>query len=299
LNLNEADTGAIASGSGRSSRGPAARAAAAAGARDQSPKAKTVGPRRFLSFPLFGETATGKANYASAGYPAEVRVASEASGAHELLPVQYYSGADMLPVVKRHLIEYESLDAMQYVADHTELLNMITSQATLGRPTRIIFDRSNFVLSSCRRQCARVQELHRAGVIMKVLRPNSSSGFASMHTKCVIVNGKVVLTGSTNLTHGGFEHNIEHLLEITEPRVVDKIRLDFEHHWEKAEAVSDALLQVMEQKWQAKYGKAESAPPRRSPSPPWHGSDDLRETAPGSRSRNVSKRNIALLDAQS
>jgi hypothetical protein len=304
LNLNDADTGAVASGSGRSSRGPAARAAAAAGTRARSPRARTVGPRKFLSFPLFGETATGKANYASAGYLAEVKEASEASGAHELLPVQYYSGADMLPVMKRHLIEYESLDAMQYVADHTELLNMITSQATLGRPTRIIFDRSNFVLSSCRRQCARVQEMHRAGVIMKVLRPNSSSGFASMHTKCVIVNGKVALTGSTNLTHGGFEHNIEHLIEITEPRAVDKIRLDFERHWEKAEVVSDALLQVMEQKWQAKYGKAESARaesarPRRSPSPPWHGSDDLRETAPGSRSRNMSKRNVALLDAQS
>ena len=129
----------------------------------------------------------------------------------------------MLTVLTRHFIEYESLDAMQYVADHTELLNMVSTRATIGKPTRIIFDKSNFLLSSCKRQCARVQEMHRAGVIMKVLRPNSSSGFASMHTKCVIVNGKVALTGSVNLTHGGLEHNIEHLLEITEPRTVEKM----------------------------------------------------------------------------
>ena len=297
LNLNEVPEEwdlVVATGCERSKGGPAARASAAT--RTRTPKAKS--------------RTRGEGASSSSGYPREAFAKLEgwkaltgqlpAKSLKEPDPVAYYSGPAMLPVVETHCKTFETLDVMQYIVDHTELLNMIVAQALRGKVTRMILDKGNFISSSCKRQCARVKELHSAGVQIKILRPKAASGFASMHTKCVIVNKKVALTGSCNLTHGGFEHNIEHLLEIHDPKTVAKILLDFERHWVSAEAVTESLLALMESKWQARHGRGQSVPrgidDRRARSD--EESSEPQGTQPDVRSRPITRRNSASLLGQ-
>ena len=66
-----------------------------------------------------------------------------------------------------------------------------------------------------------------------------------MHVKTWIVDDEIVLTGSTNLTHGGLENNKEHLFRITEPSVVTAVVDDFELLWEQAEEVTPAMIARM------------------------------------------------------
>ena len=79
---------------------------------------------------------------------------------------------------------------------------------------------------------------------MITLKPKGS-GFACMHVKCWFIDGSVMLSGSTNATHGGLENNKEHLYKICEPSVVNKALADFEQTWETATPVTRDVLDTM------------------------------------------------------
>ena len=80
---------------------------------------------------------------------------------------------------------------------------------------------------------------------MRALRPKQAVGFACMHAKTFVVDGRVAFIGSVNLTHNGLENNKEHLLKVYESIIVDKVAADFQETWEVAEEVTPSELQEM------------------------------------------------------
>ena len=159
--------------------------------------------------------------------------------------IKFYSGSDMLPTLMQELRGLTSeICGFQYQSDHTECIVQLVVKLTQGVKGRIIFDRSNFLRSSCARQAPRVSELWDAGCEMKVMKP-AGGGFACMHVKTLIFDNRVVLTGSVNMTHNGHENNKEHLFRISEPRTVADVLSDFEEEWKEAEPVTEAMITKM------------------------------------------------------
>ena len=72
-----------------------------------------------------------------------------------------------------------------------------------------------------------------------------------MHVKCMILDEKVLLQGSVNLTHNGMENNKEHLYRITDQMTVTEVLDDFELEWAGAEkdTVTEQVIQKMNQIW--------------------------------------------------
>ena len=120
-------------------------------------------------------------------------------------PVCFFTGPAMLPVVLRELeaIEY-SWCAHQYCVDHTECCVKLNVKLARGVRGRLILDRNMFLNSSCARQAPRIKELWDSGCEMKTLKLKGS-GFACMHVKSLILDERVVLSGSVNMTHNGME----------------------------------------------------------------------------------------------
>ena len=70
-----------------------------------------------------------------------------------------------------------------------------------------------------------------------------------MHAKSWILDDRVLFTGSTNLTHGGFENNKEHMLKVLETQVVRDALKDLEESWELSEFVTEEhIANMMETK---------------------------------------------------
>jgi len=177
-------------------------------------------------------------------YPAEKSdVASTAMVAYD--PPRFYTGKNMLPIVLQELEAMTTtVCGLQYQSDHTECFVKLVKKVTAGVQGRIIFDRSNFMSSSCARQAIRVKELWEAGCQMKLLKP-SGAGFACMHVKTLIIDGKILLTGSVNMTHNGHENNKEHLYRLTDPSLLADVMKDFEEEWERAEEVTSLIVATM------------------------------------------------------
>ena len=79
---------------------------------------------------------------------------------------------------------------------------------------------------------------------MRVIKP-TGSGFACMHVKSWIVDGRVLVTGSSNLSHGGLDCNIEHVVKITEPKVVADALEEYEKVWQIAAEVTQVDINQM------------------------------------------------------
>jgi hypothetical protein len=159
--------------------------------------------------------------------------------------VKFYTGDDMLPVFTRVFTAIRNgFIAFVCQMDHTELCVLLVLALCRGASGRIMFDRGNFVSSSCARQAARVLELMDAGCQVKVMRP-SGGGWACMHTKTWVIDSEVALTGSVNMTHNGLEKNKEHLFEIGDSGVVKGITTDFDEEWQRAEDVTPAVKKQM------------------------------------------------------
>ena len=87
-----------------------------------------------------------------------------------------------------------------------------------------------------------------------------------MHVKTLIMDGKVVLTGSVNMTHNGYENNKEHMYRIADPAAVAEVLADFERTWDEAEEVTrTAMDKVLENSARRKRNKDDRRPSR-SPS---------------------------------
>ena len=152
--------------------------------------------------------------------------------------IEFFPSRTILPMLSTLFDEMTStFEAMQYVMDHTDLCLKLALKVGKGVRRRIIFDRENFFNSSCARQSGRVCDLYHEGVQMRVIKP-TGSGFASMHAKSWIVDGRVLVTGSCNLSHGGLEHNIEQVVRITDPTVVNAALEEYENVWQNAQEVT-------------------------------------------------------------
>ena len=66
-----------------------------------------------------------------------------------------------------------------------------------------------------------------------------------MHVKSLIFDRKILLTGSSNMTHNGFENNKEHLYRIPDPAAVSEVLDDFEKEWKAAEVVTQDMIDEM------------------------------------------------------
>jgi phosphatidylserine/phosphatidylglycerophosphate/cardiolipin synthase-like enzyme len=80
-----------------------------------------------------------------------------------------------------------------------------------------------------------------------------------MHAKTLIFDERVVLSGSVNMTHNGFEKNKKHLWRITEPSAVAEAFRDFEDTWKKATVIGKEEVQLMMEKHDARERKKKSS----------------------------------------
>jgi len=159
---------------------------------------------------------------------------------------QFFTGPAMYPIMIGELRSMTStLDGLQYASDHTTCLVQILTKLSKGVKVRIIFDKKNFLDSSCARQAPRMQELFENNCGMKVMKPTDGGNFACMHVKALCFDRKTLLTGSVNMTHNGFENNKEHMYRITEPTAVAEVLTDFESVWAQAEPVTQKLVDEM------------------------------------------------------
>ena len=81
-----------------------------------------------------------------------------------------------------------------------------------------------------------------------------------MHVKTLIFDGRVLLTGSVNMTHNGHENNKEHLFRLTEPTVVADVMKDFEKDWAAAEEVESEHIEQMMSNHADRHTKERSVP---------------------------------------
>jgi hypothetical protein len=63
--------------------------------------------------------------------------------------------------------------------------------------------------------------------------------------KSLILDGKVAMSGSLNLTHNGLQNNKEHLYRLSEPEFIQEMTTDFERDWILAEPVGDREISLM------------------------------------------------------
>jgi len=80
----------------------------------------------------------------------------------------------------------------------------------------------------------------------------------------MIVDERVVLTGSVNMTHNGLENNKEHLYRITVPTAVAAVVEDFDATWADAVPVTEEYVEAALAKSVAKAAKTKES--RRSKS---------------------------------
>ena len=98
---------------------------------------------------------------------------------------------------------------------------------------------------------------------MKTLKPGGS-GFAIMHTKTIIIDDAVFVSGSLNLTQNGLTNNVEEVVVITDPFVVRQRHAVYERQWsdERAETVDMAMIR----RWNGQpimYRRSSSTTPAR------------------------------------
>ena len=179
---------------------------------------------------------------------------------------EFFTGLRMLPVLKHELGRVESsLCGFQYQMDHSECIGLMVLRIARFRVQgRIILDKENFFSSSCVRQAARVHELYRAGCEFRIAKPMVGL-FACNPVKCFILDARIALTGSANLTHNGLENNKEHLYRLTEPAFVADLQADFEEEWLTAQRVTDEeirqMLERSDKRQEKKREKSIARPP--------------------------------------
>ena len=137
-----------------------------------------------------------------------------------------------------------SIMMMYFCLDDTDCVGVIGPKAADKVEVKLLLDRKNCYNSPCKRQPARVKDLWRTNAQLRVLRP-SCNEYSSTHVKTMILDNKVVLTGSLNLTHNAFEHNKEHVVRIVDPKCVQQFVEDFYRTWTESEVISTRDIDSM------------------------------------------------------
>jgi hypothetical protein len=158
----------------------------------------------------------------------------------------FYTGADMLPAILNEVTKAErTINGWAYQIDHRDIISAATLRvARYGVECRLIFDKENFFSSTCARQATGVNELYRAGCLLRIRKPPGGL-YSCIHVKSLIFDGKVAMSGSLNLTHNGLQNNKEHLYRLSEPEFIQEMMADFEKDWILAEPVGDREISIM------------------------------------------------------
>ena len=175
-------------------------------------------------------------------------------------PIGFFTGKGIEPAYRAAFQEVKrTIDGFAYQMDHTGCVIDLTSFLARGGQVRFLYDKSNFLYSSCERQAPRVLDLYNHGCAMKVV---PKPGFACMHCKTMIFDQAKVYTGSVNLTHNGFENNKEHLIVLADSAVAARFMQDFEDEWAKAETVTQEVIDDMMRRYNERVDKKRSEPQR-------------------------------------
>lgn len=124
-----------------------------------------------------------------------------------------------------------SVDAAVYRFNSQRLARALDGAQKRGVRVRLIVDRNKYEESQA------TQQLLPNGHLPFRLSYGRDGAGSKMHHKFVLLDERVVLTGSYNWTFASEERNYENLLILREPRVVRTYRAEFEALWSNAKEV--------------------------------------------------------------
>ena len=141
---------------------------------------------------------------------------------------------------------------LQYCIDHSELVDIMCERLRHGKVKgRLILDKSMFFRTSPWLQLFKVRALREAGCKIRLRQPPEGK-YAYMHMKCCLCDGRVMFTGSVNMTHNGLEVSDENLVRIEEAEGVAKHLEHYEELWDRSEILRpgdlDQALKLREEK---------------------------------------------------
>ena len=137
---------------------------------------------------------------------------------------------------------WQSFDLLQYCIDHSELVDILCERLKHGNVKgRLILDKSMFFRTSPWLQPYKVRALREAGCKIRLRQPPEGK-YAYMHMKCCLCDGRVMFTGSVNMTHNGLEVSDENLVRIEEAEGVAKHLERYEELWDRSEILRQSDL---------------------------------------------------------
>jgi phosphatidylserine/phosphatidylglycerophosphate/cardiolipin synthase-like enzyme len=137
---------------------------------------------------------------------------------------------------------WRSFDLSQYCIDRSELVDILCERLRHGKVKgRLILDKSMFFRTTPWRQPNKVRALREAGCKIRLRQPPEGK-YAYMHMKCCLCDGRVLFTGSVNLTHNGLEYSDEHLVRIEEAGEIAKYQEHYERIWNQSQILRQGDL---------------------------------------------------------
>ena len=133
-----------------------------------------------------------------------------------------------------------SIRAALYCMDDLELVQIISQKSRHGVSVQMVFDESQVRSPSCSSQLVRMLELIEMGAALYRLRVGP--GFAVLHQKLLVIDGRWVFTGSLNPTNNGFSNNDENLVEIDVPSLAVDALTHIDSLITRAEPVTNEFL---------------------------------------------------------
>ena len=157
--------------------------------------------------------------------------------------VEVFYGPEMFVALRSDLQQiWQSFDIQQYCIDHTELVDIMCERLRHGKVKgRLVLDKTMFFRTSPWHQPFKVRALRDAGCKIRLRQPPEGK-YAYMHMKCCLCDGRVMFSGSVNMTHNGMEVSDENLVRIEDAEEVAKHQERFEELWDESEILRQGDL---------------------------------------------------------
>jgi phosphatidylserine/phosphatidylglycerophosphate/cardiolipin synthase-like enzyme len=117
----------------------------------------------------------------------------------------------------------ESVDFLAYSFTSDELAQALIERSNAGVTVRGVFDRDQYHSNSG----TEYETLHTAGLDVGL-----DANPRLMHHKVIIIDGKVVITGSYNFSNNAEQYNDENTLIIHDPKIAADYQSEFQHIYE-------------------------------------------------------------------
>ena len=164
-----------------------------------------------------------------------------AGSADGAVAARFFTGPAMRTALEGRLRGCEgSIRAALYCMDDLGLVEIISEKSVQGVSVQMVFDENQVRSPSCVNQHVRMLELLGMGASLYRLRVDS--GFAILHQKLWVVDGRWVFTGSLNPTNNGFSNNDENLVEIDVPSLAAEALTHIDSLIARAEPLTSEFL---------------------------------------------------------